>query len=234
MAPLYVVEAWSRTGRPFPSTPLCVNTQPSLASRVRALSPAIFPTRPSVSAVTLGTPVPSISMYSTGISGPRTVGSSSCSARCLSACSPAAISPPMASAWRSTALVVTCNPASASSCSRPCAKLPLLPTSASMRRTPGENSSLGLCPWWQEGAQVIRPFEPYRSYRRKNFPRSHLVETGCLATLTGSLPLETFRGPQQFLEDLGAHLVRRRANAHLDRFQIEPITLPQPDEDHFQ
>jgi hypothetical protein len=60
------------------------------------------------------------------------------------------------------------------------------------------------------------------------------VETGCLATPTGSLPLEAFRGPQQFLEDLGAHLVRRRANAHLDRFQIKPITLAQPDEDHFQ
>jgi len=48
------------------------------------------------------------------------------------------------------------------------------------------------------------------------------------------LPLETCRDPQQFLEDPGAHLVRRRTNAHLDRFQIEPISLAQPDEDHFQ
>jgi hypothetical protein len=44
------------------------------------------------------------------------------------------------------------------------------------------------------------------------------VETGFLTTSTGPFSLETFRSLQQFLEDLGAHLVRCRANSHFDRF----------------
>jgi len=58
-------------------------------------------------------------------------------------------------AWRSTALAVTSIPASNSSCSRPCSKLVSLPTTAILRRTPGEyavpttssSASRGLCPW---------------------------------------------------------------------------------------
>src|SRR5579863_172918 len=45
-----VVESGSRMGQPSSSTWVCVNTQPSVHSRVRARSPSILPVRPSVSA----------------------------------------------------------------------------------------------------------------------------------------------------------------------------------------
>src|SRR5712691_426106 len=47
--------------QPSLSTVVCVNTQPSLHSRVRARCPSILPVRPSVSAATTGTWTPSIS-----------------------------------------------------------------------------------------------------------------------------------------------------------------------------
>ena len=47
-------------GRPWSSTLVCVNTQPSLHSRVRAGWPGVLPVRPSVSVFTTNTCVPSI------------------------------------------------------------------------------------------------------------------------------------------------------------------------------
>ena len=69
----------------------------------------------------------------------------------------AAISSPIASAVRSTALVVTSRSARSFSCWRPCSKGASWPTTACMRRTPGEDSvltmssstSAGNCPLWQ-------------------------------------------------------------------------------------
>src|SRR5467141_383613 len=60
------------------------------------------------------------------------------------------------------------------------------------------------------------------------------MEARFLTTSTGPFPLETFGSLQQFLEDLGAHLVRGRTNSHFDRFEIKPATLAQSSEDHSQ
>jgi hypothetical protein len=60
------------------------------------------------------------------------------------------------------------------------------------------------------------------------------METSFLTASTGPFPLETLGSLQQFLEDLGAHLVRRRTNSHFDGFEIKPATLAQSGKDHFQ
>src|SRR5437773_10493923 len=65
-------------GHPSWSTRVCVNTQPSLHSRVRARWPSILPLRPSVSAATTGTWMPSISTYISGIFCFKTTGRTSC------------------------------------------------------------------------------------------------------------------------------------------------------------
>ena len=68
---------------------------------------------------TTGTPVPSTCVYKTGIGSPTMIGKSNCMARWISACCRAAISSPIASAVRSTALVVTSRSASSFNCWRP-------------------------------------------------------------------------------------------------------------------
>jgi len=60
------------------------------------------------------------------------------------------------------------------------------------------------------------------------------MEASSLTTSTGLFPFKTFGSLQQFLEDLGAHLVRGRTNSHFDRFEIKPATLAQSSEDHSQ
>src|ERR1035438_3686258 len=127
---------------------------PSLHSRVRARCPSILPVRPSVSAATTGTWTPSISTYIFGIFCLETTGKTSCLARPISCWSRWAISAPMASAARSMALAVTSRPASSFIGSHPGANGISLPTTASMRLTPGEDSrpampssvSAGYCP----------------------------------------------------------------------------------------
>ena len=89
---------------------VCVNTQPSLHSRVRARCPSILPVRPSVSAATTGTWTPSISTYIFGMFCLETTGRTSCLARPISCSSRWAICAPMASAARSMALAVTSRP----------------------------------------------------------------------------------------------------------------------------
>ena len=54
-------------GQPSLSTEVCVNTQPSLHSRVRARCPSILLVLPSVSAATTGIWTPSISTYIFGM-----------------------------------------------------------------------------------------------------------------------------------------------------------------------
>src|SRR5256885_2483827 len=71
-------------GQPSLSTLVCVNTQPSLHSRVRARCPSILPMRPSVSEATTGTWTPSISTYIFGIFCLQTTGRTSCLARPIS------------------------------------------------------------------------------------------------------------------------------------------------------
>src|SRR5947207_12336208 len=71
-------------GHPSWSTRVCVHTQPSLHSRVRARWPSILPLRPSVSAATTGTWMPSISTYISGIFCFKTTGRTSCLARPIS------------------------------------------------------------------------------------------------------------------------------------------------------
>ena len=53
--------------KPSLSQAVCVNTHPSLTSRVWAGWPSVLPLRPSVSFFTTGTPVPSICTYRMGI-----------------------------------------------------------------------------------------------------------------------------------------------------------------------
>jgi hypothetical protein len=60
------------------------------------------------------------------------------------------------------------------------------------------------------------------------------LKAGFLATPTRPFSLETFRRLQQFLKNLGAHLVRGRTDAHFHRFQIAPATLPPSSKDHLQ
>src|ERR1022692_4271307 len=54
-------------GQPSLSTVVCVNTAPSLHSRVRARCPSIRPVLPSVSAATTGIWTPSIRTYILGM-----------------------------------------------------------------------------------------------------------------------------------------------------------------------
>ena len=84
------------------------------------------------------------------------------------------MSAPRASAWRSTDLAVTSRPAKTSSCSRPCSKEVSLPTSAIMRRTPGEQAapamsssrSRGLCPRRHVEAEVVGALETHLALPR--------------------------------------------------------------------
>src|SRR5271157_5793515 len=126
----------------------------SLHSRVRARWPSVLPVRPSVSAGTTGTCTPSISTYISGMFCLETRGRTNCLARATSCSSRWAICAPMASAARSTALAGTSRPASTFIGSHPKANGISLPTTASMRLTPGEDSrpatpsstSTGYCP----------------------------------------------------------------------------------------
>lgn len=60
------------------------------------------------------------------------------------------------------------------------------------------------------------------------------METSFLTTPTGPFPFETFGSLQQFLEDLGAHVVRGPTNSHFHGFEIKSATLAQSSEDHSQ
>jgi hypothetical protein len=60
------------------------------------------------------------------------------------------------------------------------------------------------------------------------------LEVSFLATPTRTFPFETSSRLQQFLKNLGAHLMRCRTNAHFHRFQVEAFALPPSPEDHLQ
>ena len=97
-----------------------MNAQHSLTSRVRALPSSPLPSRPSVSAVLIGTPVPSIATYS--LSG-RPAGGSGTSVRAAIAAAwasmTAAAARPSASACRPSRLPVRVIPASAATSPAP-------------------------------------------------------------------------------------------------------------------
>src|ERR1039457_6836137 len=82
-------------GKPFPSHFVCVNTHPSLTSRVWAGCPSFLPGRPIVSFFTTGIPVPSICTYRIGTGSPTTIGRSNCTARWISSRSRPAMSSPI-------------------------------------------------------------------------------------------------------------------------------------------
>ena len=107
-----------------------VNTHPNLASRGWAGCPSVLPGRPRVSFLTTGTAVPSICTYRIGIGSPTITGRSNCMARWISSCWRAARSSPIASALRSTALVLTSRSARTLICSRPWSNGAAAPTTA--------------------------------------------------------------------------------------------------------
>jgi hypothetical protein len=116
-----------------------MNTHPNLASRVCAGCPSLLPCRPPVSFFTTGIQVPSTCTYKIGTGWPSTIGRSNCMARWISSCSRCAMSPPIASAVRSTALVVTSKPARVCICcgrDRTVRPIPPPPTCAARRARP--------------------------------------------------------------------------------------------------
>ena len=99
--------------------------------------------------------MPSISTYILGMFCLQTNGKTNCLARSISCCSRLAMSAPILSAVLSMALAVTSNPASAFSGSQPRPKGALLPTTASMRRTSGDDSRPAM-----SNAELDRPGAP--------------------------------------------------------------------------
>ena len=79
------------------------------------------------------------------------IGRSHCRARLVSSCWRAAMSAPIASAVRSTALVVTARPASSFICWRPWSNGASEPTTDNMRRTPGDRSRCSTSSWASRG-----------------------------------------------------------------------------------
>jgi hypothetical protein len=146
----------------------------------------------------------------------------------------------MASACRSTALVVTFKPAKSSSCWRPCSKLVSLPTTAIMRRTAGEYSVLdvpfgiarALSPMTMR-AYVIRPLEGDRPESGEEMFGTHLVKAGLLAARTRHGARQLYRGCQQLFQQPGCQLVRGGSGGHFHGFQIECAALAGACEEDF-
>lgn len=130
-----VMEPGSRTGLPSSSRDSALHTVTTLASRVFAEPSGCLPARPAISAVRIGTPVPSIPRYMVGATSPI---------RSTPRRSSAAISAPSASAARSTCLGLTSTPANSRNSALLSSKLTNAAVLPVIRRTPGvsENSSI--------------------------------------------------------------------------------------------
>jgi len=117
-----------------------VNAQHSFTCLVRALPSSPLPSRPSVSAAIIGTPVPSIAIYSLSGSGPG--GGRGTRVRAVIAAAwawiAAAAAMPPASAWRPGRLPVSSIPASSPARPAPGANGTAAPARALILASPGD------------------------------------------------------------------------------------------------
>src|SRR6266581_4431129 len=126
-------------GYPSSSTLVWVNAQASFTSRVRALPSSPLPGRPAVSAALIGTPVPSMAMYS--LSG-SSAGGSGTSVRAPIAAAPASMTAaaarPSASACRPSRLPVSWIPARSATSPAPGVNGTAPAARAAILRSPGD------------------------------------------------------------------------------------------------
>ena len=138
--------------------------------------------------------------------------------------------------------MVTSRPANTRSCSRPPSNDDSLPTSAIMRRTPGEycvsatssSRSKGNCPLVASAAKVIGPFDLDLAEHGQHFLGPTAALTGTAAAVAGGFRRGLQGRRQQLLEQLCAGLAPRRSRGRLQRFQIPAMILAPGGEDHRQ